>query len=266
LEDFIAHPLDTPVGILLDYSTLWALEMQPHRKDFAYLKHLFVFYRACKMLGIEPDIISPQADLNRYKVLLAPNTFLADEVLAQNLDNFAAQGGSLMLGVRSGFKDTNNVVTEEPLPGLFRELVGAKVAQWHSLPPKIAYSLQSEIPVFYPEATFWAEALKPDTGTKSLATYTAFPFENSSAITEKKHGDGKVLYCGVYPDAKQAKALMRFLLVAENIPILDIPDGLTVISRGKKLFALNLTESPIVLVRKSNPYRIPARNFKLIEG
>ena len=264
LEDFIAQPLDTPVGILLDYSTLWAMEMQPHRKDFAYLKHLFVFYRACKMLGIEPDIISPNADLSGYKILLAPNTFLADEVLAQKLDNFAAQGGSLMLGVRSGFKNTNNVVTEEILPGLFRDLVGAKVSKWHSLPPKIAYSLQSETPNFSPDATFWAEALKPDTGTKSLANYTDFPFENSSAITEKKHGDGKALYCGVYPTLKQAKALMRHLLASENIPMLNIPDGLTVIRRGENLLVMNFTEKLLKFEHGSTSHAISSRDFAVI--
>ncbi len=265
LEDFIAQPLDTPVGILLDYSTLWAMEMQPHRKDFAYLKHLFVFYRACKMLGIEPDIISPQADLSRYKILLAPNTFLADEVLAQKLDKFAAQGGSLMLGVRSGFKDINNVVTEEALPGPFRELVGASVKQWHSLPPKVSYTFQSKIENLHPEATFWAEGLKADTGTKPLANYTNFPFEGLSAFTEKKHGAGKVLYCGIYPDLKQAKALMRYLMASENISLLEIPEGLTVMQRGKKLLAMNFTESPILFSAKSYIYTIPARDFKLIE-
>ncbi len=265
LDDFIAQPLDTPVGILLDYDTLWAMEMQPHRKDFAYMKHLFVFYRACKALGIEPDIISPEADLGRYKILLAPNTFMADENLAQILDDFSTQGGTLMLGVRSGFKDINNVVTEEPLPGLFCELIGAKVIQWHSLPPKIVYSLQSEIPDFYPEATFWAEALEADAGTKSLANYTDFPFESSSAITEKKHGDGKVVYCGIYPELKQAKSLMRHLLASENIAMLDIPEGLTVIQRGKKLLAMNFTEKNLHLDTAFGEYNISARDFTIIE-
>ncbi len=266
LDDFIAQPLQTEVGILLDYDTLWAMEMQPHRKDFAYMKHLFVFYRACKSLGIEPDIISPEADLARYKVLLAPNTFIADEALAKKLDDFAAQSGTLMLGVRTGFKDNNNVVTEEPLPGFFRELVGASVEQWHSLPPKIAYSLQSEIPDFYPEATFWAEALEPDAGTKSLANYTDYPFESSSAITEKKHGAGKVIYCGIYPELKQAKALIRHLLASENIPTLDIPEGLAVIRRGKKLLVMNFTEKPLKFEHNSISHTISSRDFLVISS
>ena len=263
-DGFIAQPLKTEIGILLDYSTLWAMEMQPHRKDFAYMKHLFVFYRACKALGLEPDIISPQADLGRYKILIAPNTFLTDKVLVQKLEDFATQGGTLMMGVRSGFKDINNVVTEEPLPGLFRDLIGAKVKQWHSLPPKISYAFQSDVENLHPEAAFWAEALEPDAGTKSLANYTAFPFESSSAITEKKHSAGKVFYCGIYPDLKQAKALMRHLLVSKNIPMLDIPDGLTVIRRGEKLLVMNFTEKLLNIELDSTAYAISSRDFAVI--
>jgi len=264
LDDFISQPLQTDIGILLDYSTLWAMEMQPHRKDFAYLKHLFVFYRACKMLGLEPDIISPRADLSYYKVLLAPNTFLADERLAQKLDKFATQGGTLMLGVRSGFKDIHNVVTEEPLPGLLCELAGASVKQWHSLPPKISYPLESEIADFHLEATFWAEALEPIADTKSLVSYTDFPFEGLTAITEKSHGNGKVFYCGIYPQLEQATTLMRRLLEVEAIPIFDVPEGLTVIQRGKKLLAMNFTENSLKIEAASTMYTVPPRDFILL--
>ncbi|MBT7190094.1 MAG: beta-galactosidase [Anaerolineae bacterium] len=264
LDDFIAQPLQTDIGILLDYSTLWAMEMQPHRKDFAYLKHLFVFYRACKALSLEPDIISSQADLSRYKILLAPNAFLADKVLAEKLDGFAAQGGTLMLGVRSGFKDINDVVTEEPLPGFFRELVGARVKQWHSLPPKVSYAFRSEVANFHPEATFWAEGLEADAETRSLANYTDFPFEGLAAITEKTHGKGKVFYCGIYPQLAQAVALMCHLAASQSIPLLDIPAGLTVIRRGNSLLAMNFTEEILVFEVASTSYDVPARDFILL--
>jgi len=264
LDDFTAEPLHPDIGILLDYSSLWALEMQPHRKDFAYLKHLFVFYQACKALGVEADIISPQADLSRYKILLAPSVFLADENLAKRLSDFAAQGGTLMLGVRSGIKDMHNVVTEEPLPGAFRDLVGARVAKWHALPPKISYPIQSEIAKLEPDITFWAEALEPAVGTRSLAKYTSAPFDDLAAITKKPHGEGQVIYCGIYPRLEQAVALMRHLAELEAIPILDIPAGLTVFRRGDKLLAMNFTEESQTLEVASKSHDVPARDFILL--
>lgn len=264
LEDFSAQPLHASIGILLDYSTLWAIEMQPHRKGFSYLKHLFVFYRACKALGLEPDILSPQADLSRYKILLAPSAFLADESLAQRLSDFAAQGGTLMLGARSGFKDTCNVVTEQPLPGVLRDLAGARIAKWHALPPKISYPLQSEIAGLELDANFWTEALEPAVGTRSLANYSAVPFDGLAAITQKSHGEGQVIYCGIYPRLEQAVALIRHLAELEAIPVLDIPAGLMVFQRGDKLLAMNFTEAPIAFSAKSGKYSVAARDFSII--
>ena len=264
LEDFSSQPLHTPIGILLDYSTLWAIEMQPHGKGFGYLKHLFLFYRACKSLGLEPDIISPGGDLSRYQILLAPNAFLADEDLAQTLTDFATNGGSLMLGVRSGFKDTCNVVTDRQLPGALRELAGVTIAKWHALPPGVQYTLQSELVDISTEATNWAEALLPDRDTDTLASYSTFPFDGMAAITQKSHGKGQVLYCGIYPQIKQAIALVRHLAALQAVPVLNIPTGLTVLRRGKKLLALNFTEEPHTLTTASGTHSVSARDYSII--
>lgn len=264
LEDFTALPLETSIGIILDYSTLWAIEMQPHRKGFAYLKHLFLFYRACKTLGIEPDIISPKVDLSRYKVLLVPSLFLIDEPMAKRLDDFAARGGTVLFSLRSGFKDINNLVTKQPLPGVLRTLVGAKIAHWHALPPKVKYSLQSEIPNLLPEATFWAEALDPDARTKVLASYESMPFEGLAAITEKTHGKGKVLYAGIYPQISQAVSLMRYMLQIHKIPALEIPAGLTVIRRGERLLAMNFTEKTLTFEAHGKSHRVDSRDLLVL--
>jgi len=264
VEDFCAQSLHIPIGILLDYSALWALELQPHRKGFSYLKSLFVFYRACKSLGLEPDIISPQSDLNRYSILLAPNAFLADESLARNLGDFSARGGSLMLGVRSGFKDLYNVVPDQPLPGALRELAGVTVRHWHSLPPGVRYPLQGKIPNISGKAEFWAEALEPAVGTDILAGYVSPPFEGQAAITQKTHGKGQVFYCGIYPQLEQAVMLVRYLAAGQTIPTLDVPTGLTVLRRGDKLMAMNFTEEALTLTTKTNSYRVAARDFCIV--
>lgn len=264
LENFTAQPLHVPIGILFDYSTLWAIDIQPHRKGFSHLKHLFVYYRACKALGLEPDIISPKAELGRYKIIIAPSAFLANEALAQVLADFAALGGSLMLGVRSGVKDTCNVVTDQPLPGVLRELAGIVVAKWHSLPVKISYPIRSEILNIGSESTFWTEALDPAEGTIILASYPSPPFEGLAAITQKKHGKGQVIYCGIYPQFEQAVALVRHLAEAQDIPLLDIPAGLSVLRRGKDLLALNFTEAPITFTVNGKKHRVAARNLIIV--
>ena len=266
LDAFVAQPLNTEVGILLDYDDLWALELQPHHKDFTHLKHLFVYYRACKSLGIEPDIISPEADLSQYKILLAPSLFLVDRAREKHLSDFTTQGGSLLLGIRSGFKDRHNVVIQEPLPGLLRNLSGVEVKEWHSLPPKKFYTIQSHLTGFGSEATCWAEALETDSSTTSLVTFTGFPFEGFSAIAQKDHGAGNVIYCGIYPQLTQAKTLIRHLLDLHSIQSFDLPENLVVLRRGEKMLALNFTEQPIPFEIYGKQYTLEAQALRIVQA
>jgi len=71
--------------------------------------------------------------------------FLADDGLAATLGSYVTNGGTLLLGVRSGFKTLANVVTEQPLPGPFRDLVGSTVSDWGLLPPGVGFGLASEM-------------------------------------------------------------------------------------------------------------------------
>ena len=67
MEAVAAHAPAAEVALLLDYDDLWAIQVQPHREDFTYHRHLFVFYRALAKLGIPADIVSPDADLSRLQ-------------------------------------------------------------------------------------------------------------------------------------------------------------------------------------------------------
>ena len=263
LDEFSALPLQSDVGILLDYDDLWAMDMQPHRKGFAYLKHLFVYYRACKALGIEPTLISPQADLSQYKILLAPNLFLGNESLAARLKTCAEEGGTVLLGVRAGFKNDDNLVHGMPLPGALRNLIGAEVLHWHALPPDIRYTFKSSLPKMGNAATVWAEALQPDTETQTLAHYTDFPFAGNAAITEKRHAKGRALYIGIYPEFEQAKSILRYIFAQNNLSTQDIPAGLTAIKRGKTWLVMNFTEETRLFATKAGNLTISARDFIL---
>jgi len=46
------EPLSSPVAILTRFDDLWAIKIQPHRKDYDYLRTTFSYYRALVELGI----------------------------------------------------------------------------------------------------------------------------------------------------------------------------------------------------------------------
>ena len=75
MDKIQGEPITASIALVLDYNDLWAIQLQPHRQGFDYLRHLFVFYRACQRLGINVDLISPQVDLSQYKIIVIPTTF-----------------------------------------------------------------------------------------------------------------------------------------------------------------------------------------------
>jgi beta-galactosidase len=267
-------PYSAQIAFLFDYDSLWALGLQSHHRDISYIRHLFIYYRALQSLGLPADIISADADLDPYKLLILPTAFLATEQLAHSLQAFVERGGSVLLGVRSGFKTTSNQVVEHPLPGLLRNLIGFTVNNWHSLPPGVSYNLSSTIPGLDGSATVWAEALSPNKAPsqsshpklKVHAHYISGPFSSSPALVEHKLGSGRTLYLGWIPTDAQAKALLAYLVSGSGINTLaELPEGVISFQRGQKLIFLNFTDQPQLVLVQGQSILVRARNLEIVQ-
>ena len=267
LDEIADQPYESQVAILLDYNDLWAVQIQPHRQNFSYLRHLFLYYQALLKLGIQVDVLSPQAELHPYKMVISPTAILGDSRLAARLMEFADQGGELLLGVRSGFNSSTKVVVDTPLPGLFHDLVGATVKSWHSLPPGVGYNLASEIPGLSGQATVWAEALEPGASAQPLVTYRGGPFVGMAALSEHKIGWGSVYYCGIYPDPAQALGLIRFLAGRAEIPSIPVlPESILAIRRGSFLVLLNFSDDPHAVEYQGRTISVNGRDVQIVRS
>lgn len=235
-----AHPFVAEVALLVDYDDLWALEIQPHRQDFHYLRHLYVFYDALQKMGVAVDLVPIDRDLSPYRLVLAPTLHLADEPRAAALSAYVEAGGTLLLGVRSGFKTATNLVTDHPLPGVLRELCGVTVTTWQPLPDGAGISLEASVPALEGPATYWYETLATERAS-ALAHYDS----GEAALTENAVGQGRVVTLGWYPTPGQAGALLRWLLDKAGVqPGLTPPDGCLAFRRGTYTIVLNFTDEP----------------------
>jgi beta-galactosidase len=261
LNAVTSSPFDTPVALLLDYADLWAVDLQPHRRDFTYLRHFFRYYRALLSLGMQPDIVYPGQPLDRYRLVIAPTAHLAGEDRAQLLHEYVAQGGTLLLGIRSGFKTPSNLVTSAPLPGALRDLVGASVRDWHALPPDVGYDLAENLLGLAGRVDVWAEALAPDPEAQVLVAYSSGPFAGRAALTMHPVGAGQVCYAGFYPTPVQAQGLVAYLAQSLDLPYLvGLPAGMLAVRRGSALVLLNFTDAPQTLRLGDNAYTVPDRD------
>jgi beta-galactosidase len=275
MSETSSAPHEAQIAFLLDYDSLWAIQLQPHHRDFETMRYLFVCYRALQRLGLPADVVSTEADLGGYKMVIVPTASLATERLATSLNAFAEAGGTVLLGVRSGCKTIDNRFTDRPLPGVFRDLVGASVSDWHSLPPGIGYGLRSSIPGLVGPATVWAEALHPavsdpqhsETGAQALAEYSSGPFSSLAALTEHTVGDGRALYWGWFPDGSQAEALLGFLAAQAGVsPLATLPDGVIASQRGSHIILLNFTDQPQTATVQGRTVLVGPRNVEVVSN
>jgi beta-galactosidase len=268
MEQVALEPVKAEVALLADYNDLWALQLQPHHRDFTYWRHLFVFHRALQRLGIPVDVVSPEADLSRYQFVIAPTAHLVSEKLAAVLAQFARSGGAVLLGVRSGFKTPSNLVIDLPLPGLLRPLVGATVTDWQTLPPDVGFDLETSIPNLVGPASQWAEALTVEAGQggEALARYTAGPFAAQPALVENQLGAGRVFYLGWYPTEAQALALVAHLTGQARVARLaeNLPSGVIAARRGAYTLLLNFTEQTALVTVRGQSLSLPPRDVKVL--
>ncbi len=268
LADIARQPNEADVALIFDFEDLWALEIQPHRSDYSYLKHLFVYYRACQRLGIQVDIIPKSGELNKYSLVLAPTLHIADEELAHTLKQYVIDGGHLLLGVRSGFKTANNLVTDQPFPGLLRLLIGATVRSWQSLPEQFGWDLSTNIAGLNGPATYWLEVLKPDSASvRALASYSSGPYSGQAALIENSLNNGKIYYHGWYPTDPQARAVIGHLVDKLGFSrIGDLPRGLIARKRGDAIILLNFTD----VIQTANitglPIKVPPRDVTVVNS
>lgn len=273
MSEVASLPPDAKIALLLDYDSLWAHRLQPHRRDLDTMRHLFVYYRALQRLGLPVDIVSIHADLNDYKLVIAPTAFIATEQQALSLKTFAEAGGTVLLGVRSGFKTIDNQATDQPLPGVFSNLTGITVTDWHSLPPGIGYDFSASIPELAGPATVWAESLESisptlpgaDPAAQTLAHYSAGPFKDAAALVAHKVGSGQALYLGWYPTDQQAEALVAYLATEAGIaPIAEVPDGLVASQHGPYVILLNFTDEPLAATVREQAVVVGPRDVKIL--
>ncbi len=269
------------VAILLDYDSRWALEMQPHNKrlrnetadDYVlrnpavagdrdaqhepqymtgrtYLGWPFIApYVALWERNVPVAIVEPTSDLSPYKVVCAPFLHLLHPDVVENLERFVAAGGTLILGPRTGVKDTTNRLFPVAQPGPLMELAGASVRFFDSLEPERIDVLRWEVPpgAHRTEVGLWAEVLDLH-DAEPVAVYTHGWYAGRSAISSKRHdGGGEVVYVGCMGGPTLYENLFDWLFRKLDIrPLIPSMPGVEVSARytddGRRiLFLINHT-------------------------
>jgi beta-galactosidase len=243
--DTVADALDgaTPLSeaaLLHDYDSRFALQVQPTNPSLVYEETAQRHYEALRQLGVAVDVVSPAADLSSYRLVVAPNLYVADEAVASTLRAYVEGGGTLVFAPRAGIKDRCNVVPERPFPTFFADLAGVEVVDVASLLDDDPVSIAGVDGI--PDGVFrgWFEQIEPR-GARVLALYAEGDFAETPALTAHAVGAGRALYLAGAADPATLAQLYAVVAPQAGIATVDLPDGveyLTLRRNGETLLML----------------------------
>ena len=249
------------VAILQTYDSRWAIDFQPHNRNYDQLEVLLGYYRPLRDQRLTVDIVSADAQLTGYKLAFAPDLNVIPQDLATHLLAWVQQGGHLVLGPRSGMKDEHNSLNTERQPGPLVASLGGRVEQF--------YALDSTIPIDGTlgagTVSLWAEQLStaaPDVRVLLRYGKSNGWLDGRPAMITRRVGQGSITYLGTVLDANLMRSVISWATaMADVVPEFPaVPASIEVCRRvngSRNVFILiNHGSSPAQIVLPSTMHDV----------
>jgi beta-galactosidase len=216
------------VALVFSYEASWVFETQPQGADMRYIELAFGMYSALRRLGLDINIVGPEAPLDGYALVVVPSLPIVDAALVERL---AAFNGPVLLGPRSGSK-THDFAIPDPLPpGLFQALMPLRVVRVESLRPGLEHKGDGFT------VSRWLEHVE--------STLTP------EVSLDDGHGvvfaHGSVRYLAAWPDATLLERLFVTMANDAKLAAIKLPADMRLRQLGDITFAFNFGPGPIDL-------------------
>jgi beta-galactosidase len=169
-------------------------------------------HRVLYTLNVGTDFVFPEdSDFSKYKVLIVPALYIADDALLKKISDYVEHGGHVLMTFKSGFCNEDSAVRWVRAPGPLREAAGFSYQEFSNLNNPISlkddpYHVGDENKVMY-----WAEFLMPE-HAKPIAYYDHPFFGRWPAITRNQFGSGTLTYEGTWLGEKLQTAVVSQVL------------------------------------------------------
>jgi beta-galactosidase len=242
-------------AILWNLENYWTIERQKQTYQWDTWNYPIKFMEIAKSLGAPVDIIPETADLSKYKVVIVPAYELVDSALVKKWNEYAANGGHLIITCRTATKNRISHFWEGEFAAPISNLIGARVEATDMLSNNNKGDILMKSNHY--QWNNWADLLLPK-NAEILATYDNQFYKGKAAIVKHKIGKGSVTYIGVdTDDSKLEKDLLRGLYASLGATTEDYPQGIYVywrdgfyvaVNYSSENFAMNLPASAKILI------------------
>lgn len=245
------RPVQAHLALLYSQRVARVQTFQPIMPGLSYQSKVQEsIYRPMLQAQLRPDIISPEADLSEYRVIVAPLLLSLDEAdLRSRLREWVEAGGILVIGPMSDIRDGQGAkFTHAPL-GSLEEWTGVYCR--HTV-PGVPKDLKLRWDDGHESAgSLWFDAFEPNEA-QVLATYLDWPNEGLAAVTSSSLGNGKIVLLGTLPPPEDLQSLLRRVCdEAGTPPVIEASANLIVVPRvgaaGWGIVAVEVDNEPATL-------------------
>lgn len=253
--------IKSEAGIVFSFEQEYAFQIQPHHRDLSYIGQVQKYYRALYEQNIPVDFVPADGDFQKYRLLIAPLQYLMSPELEDKYMEYVRQGGHLVLTMRTGVKDMNNLcMTEFELPGRLSQLAGVEVLDYDCL-------RDDEVNVLFEgeslQAYIWSDLMRLLPGTKVLASYNSQFYAGEPCVTEHSYGKGICYYVGTQPGDVLMDKFMAQICRKAGVnsilpPVAEVECTIRENDKERFLFVINHA-------RETKNYQV-LQGWKLIKG
>ncbi|MCL2360738.1 MAG: beta-galactosidase [Defluviitaleaceae bacterium] len=185
------------VALIYDVENFWALSDAQgfNNIDKQYHQTMHTHYRAFWTQNIPVDVITPDKDLTRYDLVVAPMLYMASKELITKLHSYVKNGGTLVATYMLGIVNENDLVYLGGLPSPLKEIFGINIGETDSLYPTQKNALIMSCGKEY-EAFDHCAIFDVLPGTEVLATYGSDFYKGNPALTRNAFDKGQAYFIG----------------------------------------------------------------------
>jgi len=249
LKDVTGEHYRATVAILTDYDNTWDGVDDIWHGPMRH-KSMDGLFCALQKKHIPFDFVNINDDtrikeLQKYHTIFYPHASIITEQRAKLLEDYTKNGGTIIIGCRTGYKDIYGKCPMHEMPGPLIELCGATVEDFTLLGPydETQYFNWGEHKL---EAPIFNDVLSPLPNAQSIGTYTNNYYAGKSALVKNQYGSGTVYYFGASFNEETTVAFIDKLDMNQPYSeLFEIPEQIELTIRGSYAFLLNYMNAPV---------------------
>lgn len=264
IDEIAGTITDAKAAVIFDWENMWALDDCQGYANAGkkYFETCYSYHNEFWKRGIDCDIISRNADLSKYKIVVAPMLYLVDAHCANHLTTYVKNGGTLYATYMLGTVDENDLCHLGGIPSLgLKEVFGITAEEIDVL-----YPVEKQHASFHGEThelIDYCEVLRLQ-GAQPLAVYSDGWYQSMAAATIHTFGNGLAVYQACRDSGSLKSAIFDDVLQRIGLASLvagPLPHSVTAHSRADGEHTYLFTENYSGTDKAAVPLREPMVNL-----